>query len=125
MIVMTKPKILPPSMRSSKRYLAFEIISDATITYNDFVNAVWNSMLTFLGEFTTPQAKVWVIQNLFDEKSQRGIIKCGTNYVEHTRVVLSLINMIEEKKVIIKILGVTGTIKSAKNKYLAGEVNEL
>ena len=56
--------------------------------------------------------------HLYDEKTQKGVIRCGHNYVEHMRVVLSLNQILGEKKVIIRILGVTGTIKSAKNKYL-------
>lgn len=115
---MAEPKMLPPSLRSHKRYIIFEIISETSIAYSDLVNAIWNSMLNFLGENESSEAKVWLIQNLYDEKNQKGVIKCRHDYVEHMRATLSLISMVGESKVIIKILGVTGTIKSAKNKYL-------
>ncbi len=116
---MNEPKPLPPSLRDHKRYVVFEAISENKIEYGDFVNAVWDSMLNFLGELEASKAKIWFIKNLYDENNQRGIIRCGNNYVEHIRTVLSLIHMIGEKRVAIKILGVTGTIKSARNKYLA------
>lgn len=115
---MADPKILPPSLRSNKRYIIFEIISEPPVKYADFVNAIWNSMLDFLGELHTADAKIWLIQNLYNDKTQRGVIKCRHDFVEQTRVVLSLIQIIGESKCIVKIMGVTGTIKSAKTKYL-------
>jgi len=115
---MAEPKLLPPSLRSHKRYIIFEIISDNPATYSDLVNAIWNSMLNFLGELESSEAMLWLIQNLYDEKSQRGVIKCRHDFVESIRAILSLIQTVGETRVVIKILGVTGTIKSARNKYL-------
>jgi len=115
---MAEPKLLPPSLRSHKRYVIFEIISDNPITYSDLVNTIWNSMLNFLGELESSEAMIWSIQNLYDEKSQKGVIKCRHDFVESIRAILSLIQTAGETKVIIKVLGVTGTIKSARNKYL-------
>lgn len=116
---MDAPKLLPPSLRSQKRYIVFEIISEQPVVYGDMVNAVWNSMLSFLGELGSSSAKVWFIHNIYDDKNQRGVIKCSHDSVEHVRVALSLIQIIGETKCVIKIMGVTGTIKSAKAKYLA------
>ena len=115
---MAEPKMLPPSLRPSKRYIIFEIISDEKVVYDDLVTAVWSGMLSFLGELITSSVKIWLIKALYDEENQRGVIKCGHDYVEHVRSVLSLIQTVGENRVIIRILGVTGTIKSAKIKYL-------
>jgi ribonuclease P/MRP protein subunit POP5 len=116
---MDAPKLLPPSLRSQKRYIVFEVISEQPIVYNDIGTAVWNSMLSFLGELGTSSAKVWFIHNIYDDKSQKGVIKCSHESVEHLRTALSLVSVIGETKCIIKIVGVTGTIKSAKAKYLS------
>jgi ribonuclease P/MRP protein subunit POP5 len=118
-IDMSEPKILPPSLRDQKRYIIFEIISEAPVEYGNLVNAIWNSMLDYLGEAEAAEARMWLIQNLYDEKKQRGIIKCKHDYVEKMRAALSLIQIIGETRCIIKIDGVTGTIKSAKLKYMA------
>ncbi|MFH0832900.1 MAG: Rpp14/Pop5 family protein [Candidatus Aenigmatarchaeota archaeon] len=115
---MSEPKMLPPVLRSGKRYIVFEVISDGKINYDDIMDANWDSMLSFLGELNVSLAKPWLIKSLYDEENQRGVIKCGNDYVEQVRAALSLIQIISEKKVIIKILGVTGTIKSAKMKYM-------
>lgn len=113
-----EPKLLPPSMREPKRYIVFEAISESPVNYGDLMNAIWSSMLSFLGENGSSEANIWIIQNLYDEQAQRGVIKCRHTSVEEMRVILSLIQYIGETKATIRILGVTGTIKSAKNKYL-------
>ncbi len=116
---MSEPRILPPTMRPTKRYIAFEIISEKPVQYGDFANAVWVSMLNFLGELGSSQTMVWFVHNLYDEKTQKGLVKCAHDSVEKVRASLSLIHMIGETRAIIKIMGVTGTIKSARTKYLS------
>ena len=116
---MAEPKILPPNLRSHKRYIIMEVLSDRPIIYGDLVNAIWDSMFNFLGELGVSESHLWFIHNLYDEKNQRCMIKCRHDAVEKMRVILSLIQMVGEEKCVIKILGVTGTIKSAKNKYFS------
>jgi len=116
---MAEPKLLPPSMRSHKRYIVFEIVSEKQAEYNDFVSAFWSSILNFLGEQGTSEANIWIIKNLYEVKQQRGVIKCRHDYVEYIRTALMLIQIIGETKAVVHVLGVTGTIKSAKNKYLS------
>jgi ribonuclease P/MRP protein subunit POP5 len=116
---MAEPKILPPSLRSHKRYIVFDVISEQPIVYGELVNAIWDSMFNFLGELGASEAQVWFIHNIYDEKNQRCIIKCKHDSVEKIRVMLSLIQVVGDIKCIIKILGVTGTIKSARTKYFA------
>ncbi len=116
----SRPKILPPSMRQKKRYLVFEVISNEKITYIDFINAASESMLALLGDLEVSEARVWFIQNLFNPEKKRGVIKVDHMAVEPVRASLALVSIIGESKAIIRILGVTGTIKSAQVKYLAG-----
>lgn len=115
---MTDPKTLPPSMRSQKRYIAFEVISEQPIKYEDLTGAIFGSAMGFLGELGTSLAKIWIIQNLYDAEAQHGVVKCATDSVEHMRAALSLISFVGETKAIVRVTGVTGTIKSAKTKYL-------
>jgi ribonuclease P/MRP protein subunit POP5 len=115
---MGEPKKLPPSLRMQKRYIVFEVISESPIEYGNLITAIWESCLNFLGEILLSKAEIWIIQNLYNEKTQKGIIRCSHEFVEEIRSALSLIYMIGETKAIVKILGVTGTINSAEVKYL-------
>jgi ribonuclease P/MRP protein subunit POP5 len=94
------------------------------VTYGDIIGAVWNSSLNFLGELGSSEARIWFVSGLYDEKLQRGVIRCRHDCVEKVRAVLSLVQMIGESRSILKIVGVTGTIKAAKNKYLVGTLKE-
>ena len=80
--------------------------------------AFWSSLLNLLGENGAADARIWVIKNLFDDKQQRGVVKCQHDFVEYTRASLMMVQIIGETKAVVRVLGVTGTIKSAKDKYL-------
>ena len=114
----SRPKTLPPSLRLKGRYIIFEIVSEQPVQYQDFVDAIWSSITNFLGELSGADAQLRVLRNLYDAKSQRGVIRCRHDMIEHVRTSLSMITMIGESRCVVKIDGVTGTIKSARNKYL-------
>ncbi|MFH1631279.1 MAG: Rpp14/Pop5 family protein [Candidatus Aenigmatarchaeota archaeon] len=114
----SKPKILPPTLRTRGRYVIFEIVSESKLSYADFSAAMWNSLLDLMGELGVSEARCWLIKNLYDDKNQRGVIKCAHDRVEHVRASLAFIHTIGDTRATVRILGVTGTIKSAQQKYL-------
>ncbi len=113
-----EPKILPPSMRPSKRYIVYQIVSDSPVNYIEFINTLWQTSMEFLGELGSAETGVWFVHNSYSTASQTGMIKCRHDKVEEVRAALSLISVVSEAKCIVKILGVTGTIKSANEKYI-------
>ncbi len=113
----TKP--LPASMRPIRRYIAYQVISQEKILYSDLTNALWHSILNFLGELGASEAEIWLVKNLYDDKKQAGILRCSHNYVEKIRAALSLIDRIGDIRVVIKVLGVSGTIRATKMKYFS------
>lgn len=113
-----EPKRLPPSLRPKSRYVVVEVLSERAVALEDFTSALWQSMLGFLGELTTSEARLWPIRNLWNLKEQRGVLKCSHDRVEHLRAALALITMVGESRASVRVIGVTGTIKSASNKYL-------
>ena len=112
-----RPKILPPTLREKKRYLAFEIISEEKVEFGDVVNAFWHSLLNLIGEVGASRANIWFVADSWDAEKQRGLIRCDNKYVEYVRVALALIERIGDKRVIIYTLGVSGTMKAAKRKF--------
>src|SRR3989338_2434953 len=112
---MGEPKILPPSLRSHKRYVVFEVISEHKVNYSDIIATIWVHMLNFLGDLEAGKAKVWTIKNLYDEEQQKGVIRCAHDHVEHVRTILALVQVIGESKSVVRVVGVTGTIKAARN----------
>lgn len=111
----SRPKTLPSSKRESKRYVVFDIISESHISTEEISNAIWFSALNYLGEFGTGKAGIWVGKDLFE--GSKGMVKCNVKSVNEVKSILMLINRIGDSSIILNILGVTGTIDSAKKKY--------
>jgi ribonuclease P/MRP protein subunit POP5 len=112
-----KPKPLPPSLRGRRRYIAYQVISESKFIFQDLMNSIWHSMLNLLGELGSSQADVWIARDVYDEEKQIGIIKCSHDNVEQVRTSLALIERIGDVRVIVKVLGISGSIKATRMKF--------
>ncbi|AEH24006.1 ribonuclease P protein component 2 [Pyrococcus yayanosii] len=112
-----KPKTLPPTLRDKHRYIAFQIIGERPLKRNDVKRLIWEASLRVLGELGTAEAKPWFID--FDEESQTGIVRCDRNHVERIRFALALITEFNGTRLIVRTLGVSGTIRRLKRKFLS------
>jgi len=112
-----KPKTLSPTLRSKHRYIAYKVKSERELTYDDLVNSIWHSVMNFLGELGASKTNLWVIKNTYNEKNKTGLIRCDHTQVEQVRASLALIQRIGDVRVIINVLGVSGTIKAARKKF--------
>lgn len=112
-----RPGHLPATLRQKHRYIAYKIISEQEIPFPDIMNAIWHDLLNFLGEFGTSNARVRLVRDSWDEKKRIGLIRCSHTAVEQVRAALALVSRIGDTPVIISVLGVSGTIKSARKKF--------
>jgi len=107
-------KGLPPALRRRKRYIAFRIIAERKFEQKEIVSALMDSLIKTFGEFGSANTGVWV--EYFN--GEKGIIRCYNDAIDKVKVALTLINRIGDVKVILLTLGVSGTIKRCKKKYL-------
>lgn len=114
---MKKLNILPKSLREKKRYIAFEVISENNVKFGDLVSSLWRSVLSLLGEKGVSRLGLWIIKDMWDENKQTGLIRCNYRRIEEVRLALGLIKNIKKEDVIVRSLGVSGTMKSARKKY--------
>ena len=118
-MIKTKLKPVLPSLREKKRYLAFEVISKEKINDMGAVsNAIYNCSLKFLGLLGAAKAGIMVLDNKWDSKLQRGIIKVSHKHVDAVKASLVFADKIEDKEVIFRSLGVSGILRKAESKYL-------
>ena len=110
--------MLPPTLRETHRYVVFEIISKKDIAFSGIVENVWKASLALFGDAGTAEMSLWVPGNLYDTSKKKGIIRTNHFGVEKLRAAIASIREINGEPVIFVILGVTGTIRSAKNKFL-------
>jgi len=104
------------SSRESKRYVVFRIHSAERLSYDVVKDAVWNSVLNWLGEEDMAKANVRILKNLWNPGEMKGFVQCSPKFVDSVKVSLSLIHQIGDSKVAFQTLRVSGTIKSGKDK---------
>jgi len=108
------------------RYIVFEIITDSDDITEEQINAtLWNLIYRLYGETGTSKTGLWMIY--FDKEHKRGVIRASLNFYENVRSALALIRKIYDMnanknqkisdRVIFHVLGVSGTIKTIKEKY--------
>ncbi|WP_413828564.1 Rpp14/Pop5 family protein [Methanobrevibacter sp. UBA46] len=118
-----KLKVLPPTLRKNKRYLTLDIKSEVKHNKDDFVLAIWDSCIRFWGEQETSNFDLWLMKLFYDDESDdfyhyRAVLKCQRGYEEEVRAALALLTRYNNKKINITTIGLSGTIKSAVDKYI-------
>ena len=116
---MSRLKPLPPTLREKSRYVLFKIYSTRTFNRKEVSKAIFDAIFQFLGEDTASELSLWFIR--WYEDSNMGILKVEHNRVDKIKTTLSLIKEISGSKVLITSIGVSGTLKKLRKKYLSKE----
>lgn len=61
-----------------------------------------------------------LVEDTWNREKQKGILRVNNRYANHAKASLALITGIEGRDVMVRSLGVSGTLKKAKQKYIAG-----
>lgn len=101
-------------MRESNRYLAIYVTSEAEIPRRDLVNEILFCAAALLGDAGSSEIGI----RLLSFKENRGIIQCRADRIWETRAVLATVTSIKGIRTMIKVLGVSGTVRRATEKYL-------
>lgn len=114
-------KRLIPSLREKKRYVAFEVLSEKTLSADakNIQHAIWDTALSFLGERHVSKAGLFMLPNMYQPQMQRGIIRVNHTGVDDLKAVLALVQQIQNQPVILKTVGVSGILKKATARYLS------
>ncbi|TQD26256.1 Rpp14/Pop5 family protein [Methanolobus vulcani] len=111
-------KVLPPTMRENKRYLAFELIAEGNsiISRDELIREIFSASGSLLGDFGSSECNIW----LFAFDNNKGVISCNREHVSQARAVMATITNVKGKRVLFHVLGVSGTVLGATKKYLEG-----
>lgn len=116
-----KLKILPPHLRNKKRYLAFEVISEKPLNREEVISLIWGAAGALYGSCGVSRFDLWVVKIWPCKSNQnqvKGILRCSREEVSAVRSIFPLINRFKGKRVVFHTLGISGTIKSAKSKFI-------
>ena len=103
-----------PTLREKKRYIAFEINSEKLIFRQELVREISNSIISLFGDIGASQIR----PALMSFEGRFGILRCAREKTIETRSGLACINNIRGIRVSIRVLGISGTIKGATEKFI-------
>jgi len=109
-----KLKILPPTLRKRKRYIAFKLLAENEIALEDLKNAIIQTLLSLYGERGFAEIEFKFLEDTWDSSKNVGILRCWYRAVESVIAALGMIERIGDFRVNFKILKVSGTIKKIK-----------
>jgi len=114
-----KTKPLLPTLREKKRYLAYEAISAHKFNGAIEINkAIIDAAEEFLGSLGMAKAGILAVNDKWDIKSQRGIIRVNNKHLDNLRASLIFADKIGNDDVIIRSVGASGILKKVQQKYL-------
>ncbi len=103
-------------MRPKRRYLAVEVIGSTRLDRKTFVSEIVRSHLRFAGEKGFQTSSPWVVS--FNEEDQRGIVRTLLAGLDDLRASLAMITTVDGEPVILRTLGVSGTIRACEDKFI-------
>ncbi|ENN95850.1 ribonuclease P [Methanocaldococcus villosus KIN24-T80] len=107
-------KTLPPTLREKKRYLAVKVLYDGFIDEGEFIRLLREAVINYYGYWGTSKANPWVVYYSYPYV----IVRCQRENVDFVRSSLILVREYKGKNINIICLGVSGTIRKAKIKFL-------
>jgi ribonuclease P/MRP protein subunit POP5 len=111
--------LLPPSLRERKRYLVFEVLSEREIAKRELVEEINDAIYSLYGDVGASKSRIWLIA--YKKKKDVdtgtdvgvGILRCAHDKVEEVRAALACIHSVNEARIGIRVIKISGTIKGA------------
>ena len=114
-----KIKPLSPSLREKKRYLVFEVLSEAKIKdFSKVKDSILETGSFFLGKLGMAEAGIILMEDKYDANKNKGIIRVNHKHVHHLKSVLTLVKKIDDNEVIVRSIGVSGILKKAEENFM-------
>ncbi len=103
-----------PTLRDKKRYIAFEATSEQKVTRAELSEEIFDSICSLFGDVGCSEINF----GLLTYDGRCGIIRCAREKTDETRAALACINEVTGHRVSIFVLGISGTIKGAMEKFI-------
>ena len=104
-------KALLPTLRERKRYFLIKLYGENDFEIDEIKSEISNVFLRLYGEVFSKLTSLKILENSYDKKEKTLILKCNVLAKHFVSFALGKINEINGKKVLIRILKVSGTIK--------------
>ncbi len=98
-----------------RRYLALKIEAVQEIDEKELKNTVWNAVMRLFGEYGASKMGLFFIS--YDATKNYAVLRCTNTALDMVRASLASITEINLKPAAIHVLGVSGTLKSLREKF--------
>jgi ribonuclease P/MRP protein subunit POP5 len=102
--------------RIKRRYIAFRILGERSFTLREVMEGIQAELLRLYGEYGAAKADLRPIE--YDERDLIGILRCSRSSLIEVRAALTAITEISGRPAAFHCLGVSGTLKSLRRKFL-------
>jgi len=109
-------KALKPSQREKKRYIVYEVSGSEIESMFVIQKELVKKLNEMLGIYDSATAGIQALK--YNQKNNRAIIRVNNKTVNKVKGCFVLINELNNKKIKIWSVGVSGSMKKAKEKYL-------
>jgi len=98
------------SLREKKRYLAYKLISENKLDPERIKQAINAGFIELFGQLGLSKINLVHIET----EKDKGIIRVNNKYVDYAKASMALIDKINDIKVLIRTVNVSGILKKAK-----------
>lgn len=100
-----------------KRYLAIKVFGEGDFSRRSLDIAVWKHMLRLYGKSEAVKSGFRIIS--YDQTKGMIIVKCSHRAVDMIKLSLASLVEIEGKPINLQVIGVSGTIRALRRKFLS------
>jgi len=104
------------SKRVRRRYLALRVVSEQHLDERDVMDAVWKAVFELFGEYGASRTNVSLME--YDPQRNYAVVRCSHTALERVRASIASITDINGKPAVIRVIGVSGTLRALRKKAL-------
>ncbi|MCX8153479.1 MAG: hypothetical protein N3E52_03490 [Candidatus Bathyarchaeota archaeon] len=102
--------------RVKRRYLALQLDSDEAPSQKELMDTIWNAVVKLYGEVGASQTNLSLIA--YDAEKKLAVIRTTHVTVNLVRASLASVTSVAGKLAALHVLGISGTIKALRKKFL-------
>lgn len=103
------------------RYLAVRIHSQQEIGEEEFARELWSSAYSLFGDLGVSRINLKLVRYSYPF----AVVRCSHTSVEMLRSSLACMKEVNGKELCVQVLGISGTIKTAIEKFIQKRLSEL
>lgn len=102
--------------RVKRRYIALRVLGDGAFAFKDIMGGLQGELLRLYGEYGVGKANLQLME--FDDRLLVGVVRCNSSSLIQVRAAIAALTEVAGKPAALHSLGVSGTIKALRRKFL-------